>query len=105
MLLTKLAPTTLTITNSPGSSSSDLSTPETGDFGSLLGARYMCAEILQKEDPKYQEDMPTVCTISSSVPPTITFPANAITTQTFITAYGFDLASIESDFNAGICNM
>lgn len=91
-----------TLTDGRGGPSADLGTPETGAFGTLLGATYSCADILQKEDSRYQETPLKACSISSFVPNTVVIPANTTVTQTFITAYGFDLNGIEADFNKGI---
>ncbi|CAL8123676.1 unnamed protein product [Orchesella dallaii] len=91
---------TFPLISSSGDPSADLSTPETGDFGTQLGARYMCAEIVQREDVRYQETIPKACSISTAVPTEVTFPPSSTIIQTFITAYGFNLESIEADFNA-----
>ncbi len=91
----------LSISNNPGAASDDLNTPETGDYGSLLGARYMCAETLEKEDSQYQETMQKACSIETAVPSSISVAANSSLTQTYITAYGFDLEEIQNDFNTG----
>lgn len=96
-----LGPISLSISNNPGASSDDLNTPVTDDYGSLLGARYMCAETLEKENPRYQETMQTACSITTAVSGSITVAPNSSLTQTYITAYGFDLKEIENDFNTG----
>lgn len=91
----------LSISNNPGAASDDLNTPETGDYGSLLGARYMCAETLEKEDSRYQETMQKACSIATAVPSSISVAGNSRLTQTFVAAYGFDLEEIQSDFTRG----